>query len=60
MIEGGPAKIDVIEIKTVSSPQPTRAPEKAGGKNAGKFHYVIENTWRKNVTFRPFQDVHER
>jgi hypothetical protein len=33
--------------------------ENAGGKNEGKFHYVVENTCRKNVTLWAFHDVDE-
>jgi hypothetical protein len=34
-------------------------PAKGGGGNEGIFHYVIENTCRKNVAFWPFHDVIE-
>jgi hypothetical protein len=30
-----------------------------GGKNEGIFHYVVENTWWKNVRKRPFHYVYE-
>jgi hypothetical protein len=31
-----------------------------GGKNEGIFHYVVENTCRKNVRNRPFHYVDEK
>jgi hypothetical protein len=31
----------------------------AGGKNEGNLHYVIENTWIKNVRFPAFHYVNE-
>jgi hypothetical protein len=40
----------VVEIKQVKCIALTLASENAGGKNEGKFHYVVENTCRKNVT----------
>ena len=36
-----------------------RAPKNAGGKSEGKFHYVIENTCRKNVSLGAFHYVDE-
>jgi hypothetical protein len=36
-----------------------RVAKNAGGKNEGKFHYVIENKWWKNVGFMAFHDVIE-
>ena len=36
-----------------------RAPKNAGGKNEGKFHYVVENTCRKNVSLGAFHYVDE-
>ena len=52
------AKIHVIET-TVVSYSWCRLAKNAGGKNEGKFHYVIENTCRKNVSFMAFHDVIE-
>jgi hypothetical protein len=40
----------VVEIKQVKCIALKSASENAGGKNEGKFHYVVENTCRKNVT----------
>jgi hypothetical protein len=40
----------VVEIKQVKCIALTLASENAGGENEGKFHYVVENTCRKNVT----------
>ena len=54
------AKIYIVEIKTVSLFLVPRWRKNAGGKNEGEFHYVIENKWRKNVGFPPFQDVDEK
>jgi hypothetical protein len=31
----------------------------AGGKNEGKYHDVIENTWRKNISLWACHDVDE-
>jgi hypothetical protein len=41
--------------------RPTDSAEEpnAGGKNEGKFHYVVENKWIKNVRFRPFHYIIE-
>ena len=49
----------VIEIKPVKCNTLTSTSENAGGKNEGKFHYVVENTCRKNVTLWAFHDVDE-
>ena len=49
----------VVEIKQVKCIALTSTSEKRGGKNEGKFHYVIENTCRKNVTLWAFHDVDE-
>ena len=49
----------VIESKPVKCIALTSTSENAGGKNEGKFHYVIENTCRKNVSLRAFHDVDE-
>jgi hypothetical protein len=37
-----------------------RVTKKRGPQNEGKFHYVTENKWRKNVSFPAFQDVVEK
>jgi hypothetical protein len=34
-------------------------PKNAGGKSEGKFHYVIENTCRKNVRNAPLHYIYE-
>jgi hypothetical protein len=36
------------------------ADEKKGPQNEGKSHDVIENKWRKNVSFTVFHDVVEK
>jgi hypothetical protein len=36
-----------------------RATKKRGPQNEGKFHYVVENKWRKNVSLWACQDVDE-
>jgi hypothetical protein len=36
-----------------------RVTKKRGPQNEGKFHYVVENKWRKNVSLWAFQDVVE-
>jgi len=47
-------------MKTVSSFLQTGQRKNAGGKNAGIFHYVVENKWCKNARIRPFHYVHEK
>jgi len=49
----------VFEIKPVKCIALTLTSEKREGGNEGKFHYVIENTSRKNVTLWAFHDVDE-
>jgi hypothetical protein len=49
----------VIEINPVKCIALTSTSENAGGKNGGKFHYVVENKCRKNVSLWAFQDVDE-
>jgi len=53
------AKIDVIEIKRLRGFCDGQGHEKKGVKNEAKIPQVIENTYRKNVGFSPFQDVDE-
>ena len=43
------AKMYVIDNKSVIQLTRKEVEKNAGGKNEGKFHYVVENTWRKNV-----------
>jgi len=50
----------VVEIKPVKRIALTSASENAGGKNEGKFHYVVENTCRKNVCLWAFHYVVEK
>jgi hypothetical protein len=45
-----PRNHQVIEIKQVKCIALPPTSENAGGENEGKFHYVIENTCRKNVS----------
>jgi hypothetical protein len=52
-------KSQVIEIKLVRVFSWWQAARNAGGKYEGKSHYVIENTWRKNVRFEPCHYVDE-
>jgi hypothetical protein len=49
----------VIETKPVKCNALGSTSENAGGKNEGKFHYVVENTCRKNVSLWAFHDVDE-
>jgi hypothetical protein len=49
----------VVEIKPVKCIALKQTSENAGGKNEGKFHYVIENTCRKNVSLWPFHYIDE-
>jgi len=51
--------IYVIENKLVSEYFVAKARKNAGGKNEGKFHYVIENKWCKNVRFTPLHYANE-
>ena len=53
-------KIQVVEIKPIKVIALPSGSKNAGGKNEGKFHYVIENKWRKNVRNQPLQDVVEK
>ena len=59
MISENLAKIYIIETKIVNSFRVARQRKNAGGKNEGKFHYVIENPCRKNVSFLAFHYVIE-
>jgi hypothetical protein len=54
-----PQNHQVIEIKPVKFIALLSTSENAGGKNEGKFHYVIENTCRKNVSLWPFHYIDE-
>jgi hypothetical protein len=49
----------VVEIKPVKCIALTSTSENAGGKNEGKFHYVVENTCRKNVSLLALHYVDE-
>jgi hypothetical protein len=49
----------IVEIKQVKCIALTSASENAGGKNEGMFHYVVENTCRKNVSLWALHDVDE-
>jgi len=49
----------VVEIKPVKRIALTSASENAGGKNEGKFHYVVENTCRKNVTLLALHYIYD-
>jgi hypothetical protein len=49
----------IIENKPLNSHQGNWAPRNAGGKYEGKSHYVIENTWRKNVRNKPRHYMYE-
>jgi hypothetical protein len=49
----------VVESKPVKCIVLTSTSKNWGGKNEGKFHYVIENTCRKNVSLWAFHDVDE-
>jgi hypothetical protein len=53
------SKMYLNERKAVSSFLLTRSRKNAGGKNEGNLHYVIENTWIKNVRIRAFHYVDE-
>jgi hypothetical protein len=52
-------KIQIVESKSVKPTAFCSGFKIAGGKNEGKFHYVIENTWRKNVRIRALHYVIE-
>ncbi|MGA3165216.1 MAG: hypothetical protein ABSF14_03775 [Terriglobia bacterium] len=54
------AKIYITEIKELVNSGVARVTKKRGPQNEGKFHYVTENKWRKNVSFPAFQDVVEK
>jgi hypothetical protein len=54
-----PGKIYTIENKIVRLFLETGQRKKAGGKNEGIFHYVIENKWCKLVRKRSFHYVYE-
>jgi len=49
----------VVEIKLVKCIALTSNSENAGRENEGKFHYVVENTCRKNVSLWVCHDVDE-
>jgi hypothetical protein len=51
--------IKPLKLSQLSELRCDRAPKNAGGKNEGKFHYVVENTCRKNVTLWAFHHVDE-
>jgi hypothetical protein len=51
--------IKSLKLSQLSALRCDRALKNAGGKNEGKFHYVIENTCRKNVSLWAFHDVDE-
>jgi hypothetical protein len=53
------AKIYSAESKRLIGLRYGRVTKKRGPQNEGKFHYVIENTWRKNVSLWACQDVIE-
>jgi hypothetical protein len=52
-------KIQVVEIKPIKVIALPSGSKNAGGKNEGKFHYVIENKRRKNVRNRALHYVIE-
>jgi hypothetical protein len=49
----------VVESKQVKCIALTTTPEHAGGGNERKFHYVVENKYRKNVSLWALHDVDE-
>jgi hypothetical protein len=51
--------IKSLKLSQLNALRCGRAPKNAGGKNEGKFHYVVENTCRKNVGLWAFHDVDE-
>jgi hypothetical protein len=53
------AKTYAVEITRVSLYAVARPTKKRWPQNEGKFHYVIENKWRKNVSLWACQDVYE-
>ena len=59
ILQGNPVEIDIIEIKRVIQLTGGRGRKNARGKNEGKSHYVIENTWIKNVRNRPCHYIYE-
>jgi hypothetical protein len=49
-----------LKLKELVNSWVARVTKKRGPQNEGKFHYVTENKWRKNVSFPAFQDVVEK
>jgi hypothetical protein len=49
----------INEIKSVRPRRLKSAETTAGGKNKGKSHYVVENTYRKNVRIWPSHYMYE-
>jgi hypothetical protein len=54
------AKSISLKLKELVYSEVARLAKKRGPQNEGKFHYVTENTWRKNVSPWVCQDVVER
>jgi hypothetical protein len=48
-----------LKLNKLSALRCGLAPKKRGPQNEGKFHYVVENKCRKNVSLLAFQDVYE-
>jgi hypothetical protein len=51
--------MQVIDIKALNEDGPRGGSKNAGGKYEGNLHYVIENTYRKNVRNMPLHYVYE-
>jgi hypothetical protein len=48
-----------LKLKELVHSWVARVTKKRGPQNEGKFHYVVEKRWRKNVSLRACQDVVE-
>jgi hypothetical protein len=49
-----------LKLKALTAFPWGEAQKTRGGKNEGIFHYVVENTWIKNVRFGAFHYVIEK
>jgi hypothetical protein len=48
-----------LKLKELVNSWVARVTKKRGPQNEGKFHYVVENRWRRNVSLWACQDVVE-
>jgi hypothetical protein len=54
------AKSRSLKLKELVYSEVAWLTKKRGAQNEGKSHDVIENKWRKNVSFTVFHDVVEK